>query len=161
MPELKTRKMNRRKGYDYSRCGKYFITICVQNGECILSDISFGDNGKAILSLTGLGMIVSEHIEKLNNIHNSLKMEAFVIMPNHIHMLIAIDYGNTDTNDRVSIPHLINQWKGNITRQAGFSIWQRSYHDHIIWSKDEYERIFNYINNNPDNWLRDCYFLKK
>ena len=57
-----------------------------------------------------------------------------------------------------SVSRVIKQWKGAITKQAGTSIWQKSFHDHIIRNEREYEKIWNYIDGNPLCWEKDCLY---
>lgn len=74
-------------------------------------------------------------------------------MPNHIHAIISID-GTTG----ISVSRIINQYKGMITRQLGYSIWQKSYYDHIVRNEKEYYKIKKYIQTNIINWEQDKYF---
>jgi len=55
------------------------------------------------------------------------------------------------------IPVIISALKKKTTKKIGFSIWQTSYHDHIIRNDDEYLEKWNYIDQNPSNWLEDIY----
>ncbi len=74
-------------------------------------------------------------------------------MPNHIHAIISID-GTTG----ISVSRIINQYKGMITKQLGYSIWQKSYYDHIVRNEKEYYKIKKYIQTNIINWEQDKYF---
>ena len=80
-------------------------------------------------------------------------MDAYVIMPNHIHAIISIEEAQT-----ITISRIINQYKGIVTKQLGYSIWQKSYYDHIIRNEKEYYKIIEYIQNNIINWEKDKYF---
>lgn len=73
-------------------------------------------------------------------------------MPDHIHMIIDIispDIGRTQFAPTIS--RVIKQFKGSITKQIGFSPWQRSFNDHIIRNQAEYAAYWRYIENNPVN----------
>jgi len=56
---------------------------------------------------------------------------------------------------------MVQGLKGAVTRQIGFSLWQRSYHDHIIRNKEDYQRIWQYIDENPLKWTEDRYYKIK
>jgi len=93
-------------------------------------------------------------------------------MPNHIHILVCIvgDDGNRPANVadqradchpplQKSIPNMVQGFKGAVTRRIGFSIWQRSYYDHIIRNEKEYQKIWKYIDDNPLKWELDEYYV--
>jgi REP element-mobilizing transposase RayT len=85
-----------------------------------------------------------------------VSVDWFVIMPNHIHMILRIHTNNNeDTSGRAmrapTGSTVINQMKGWVTKRIGFSIWQKLFHDHIIRDEADYGRIADYIRNNPSN----------
>ncbi len=84
---------NRLRHWDYSSSGRYFITICVENRECVLGDIK---NGEMILS--EYGEIVKHEIVKMNDYNIRAIIDRWVVMPNHIHLLIELtdDKNNED-----------------------------------------------------------------
>ncbi len=165
------RKSNRMNNYDYSSNGLYFITICTKNRATYLSDIVEIPDlvGNAALGvprvkLTEYGEIVDENIKKINEIYRYVSVSKYVIMPDHIHMILFVsDYGEKPVSDGTpraafptrSIPQIINGLKSISTKQIGFSIWQKSFHDHIIRSEKEFLEIWQYIENNPINWAND------
>ena len=142
--ELPERKQNRLPDYDYSQNGAYFITICTQNRRKILSDI-VGDDAHIVPK--PYGAIAEKYIR------NILEVEKYAIMPDHIHMLIRLDYGSmwasTPTNKIASI---VRSFKVLVTKEIGESIFQRSYYDHIIRNQYDYDEIWEYIENNPRKW---------
>ena len=77
-------------------------------------------------------------------------------MPNHIHMIIT-NTNNERTQFAPTISRIIKQMKGIITKEIGYSIWQKSFHDHIIRNEKEYNLIAEYIENNPIKWEDDCF----
>lgn len=95
------RKPNRLSDYDYSRNGAYFVTICTKDSKCILSQIvdkaSVGNVpvgatiGRPQVALTDIGQIVKSIIEKIQTVYYGVKVDNYVIMPNHIHLIISID----------------------------------------------------------------------
>lgn len=148
------RKPNRLKNYDYSSQGAYFITICTLDRKCILSHIVGGD---ALIApqtnLTHFGEIAREYIESMPGI------DKYVIMPNHIHLLIAIDGPMKASAPTISVPNLIRSFKVLVSKEIGQSIWQRSYHDHIIRDEEDYLNHLQYIENNPAKWSEDKYYI--
>ena len=155
---METRKHNRLKDYDYSQNGYYFITICTAEKSKILGDISVGANcvsPKTVYS--EIGKLVDENISVLNDIYETVRVDKYVIMPNHIHLIVAIQNGRTQFAPTVS--RIIKQFKGKITKQVGFCIWQKSFYDHVIRDEKDYLRIWEYIENNPDKWAEDKYFI--
>ena len=82
--ELPERKKNRLENYNYSENGAYFITICVKDRKKILSDI-VGDDAHIVPKR--IGLIVEKYIK------NAREIEKYIIMPDHIHMIIRINNG--------------------------------------------------------------------
>ena len=149
-----SRKPNRLNGYDYSSQGAYFITICTLDRKCTLSHIVGGD---ALIApqtnLTHCGEIARKYIESMPGI------DKYVIMPNHIHLLIAIDGPMKASAPTISVPNLIRSFKVLVSKEIGQSIWQRSYHDHIIRDEEDYLNHLQYIENNPAKWSEDKYYI--
>ena len=165
---METRKHNRLREYDYSQNGYYFITICTAERRKMLCDISVGANCvRPKTTFTEIGRIVDENIGKLNDIYETVRVDKYVIMPNHVHFILAIQNGRTqfapteDTRTQFAptISRIIKQFKGKITKEVGFSIWQKSFYDHIIRDETDYLRIWDYIEYNPDKWTEDQYFI--
>ena len=148
------RKPNRLKNYDYSSQGAYFITICTLDRKCILSRIVGGD---ALIApqtnLTHCGEIARKYIESMPGI------DKYVIMPNHIHLLIAIDGPMKASAPTISVPNLIRSFKVLVSKEIGQNIWQCSYHDHIIRDEEDYLNHLRYIENNPAKWSEDNYYI--
>ena len=169
--EGQTRKYIRLANYDYSSNGMYFITICAQNRNHYFSEITEDPRyvGEAALGLpnvrlTDIGKIVNNNIIMINDIYNYVSVEKYVIMPDHIHMILFISDYDTEIGGRPgaasptkSVNQIINGLKTISTKQIGFSVWQRSFHDHIIRNEREFLEICNYIDNNPMNWVNDIY----
>lgn len=157
------RKKNRLTGFDYSSAGKYFITICTHNKENSLSQIIVGD-GSPVPQLTSIGKIVDKYINCINDKYPSVFVDNYVIMPNHIHLLLAIAENNTE-NTKIS--SVIGWFKYFVTKVYNADsiekvpVFQRSYHDHIIRNDKSYQMIYDYINNNPSVWYSDCYFSEQ
>ncbi|MCL2592922.1 MAG: hypothetical protein FWD82_06110 [Defluviitaleaceae bacterium] len=152
---MEKRKSNRLKDYDYSSNGSYFITICTKDHAKILSQIVGANCVRPKLSK--IGEVVENEITKLSNIYDNVSVNCYVIMPNHIHMIILIQKEGR-TQFAPTISRIIKQFKGTITKQAGFSPWQKSFHDHIIRNEKNFITISEYIKNNPINWKNDCFY---
>ena len=164
---LPRRKLLRLSNYDYSTPGAYFITICTAERRCILSDITVGaaisrppDISHA-LRLTAYGEIVDLAIRNIPVIYPILSIDKYVIMPNHVHLLVRI---HTDESGRQiaapTISTVIGQMKRWASKQAGCSLWQKSFHEHIIRNDRDYEEIASYIDQNPTKWAEDCYHIE-
>ena len=158
--ELPKRKPNR---LDYSQPNAYFITICTKNKEML-----FWENVGASIArpedvrLSKYGKIVVEAIEKISTIYPVITVDNYVVMPNHIHLLLQI---HSDSSGRAmlapTISIVIQQMKGYATKKIGRSIWQKLFHDHVIRDEKGYLKIWNYIEGNPSKWEEDCFYMKE
>ena len=155
------RKANRLPCFDYSSAGVYFITACTKNKECILSEIVGGGALDAPhVKLSAAGKIVEKYIgssEKINGIH----VDNYVIMPNHIHLLIRVESSGTSRAPSPTnqiIPHYMSTLKRFVNRDLGENIFQRSFHDHVVRGQADYLEIWEYIENNPLSWTEDCFY---
>ncbi len=155
------RKPNRLKNYDYSSNGMYFITICTKDKEHIFGKIVGATIGRPPeMSLTRCGQITKYAIENINTHYPAVFVEKYVIMPNHIHLLLLIDTYNENGRPMVAptISTVIQQMKGYVSKQICFSPWQKLFHDHIIRNEKDYEKIWEYIDTNPAKWENDCFY---
>ena len=163
---LPQRKPNRLKGFDYSQNGMYFVTVCTHNRKCILSQIIVWDGILDVpyTMLLNCGKIVDKYINQLNNFYFNIKIEKYVIMPNHIHLLIYVDnpdgMSRTPSPTNAYIPQFISTLKRFCNKEIGYNIFQRSFHDHIIRSDEDYKKIYNYIESNPSKWTEDCFYIE-
>ena len=159
--DIPERKPNRLPNFDYSSPGVYFITICVEGKLCILADIVGGGALDAPQAhLTPLGKIVETYILSGNCVPH-IRVDKYVIMPNHIHLLIAVDSDGTSKTPSPTnavIPHFVSTFKRFCHRDAGAKIFQRSYHDHVVRGEKDYLKIWEYIDNNPAKWEEDCFY---
>ena len=151
--EQPQRKQNRIPEYDYSQTGAYFVTICTQDRQKILSSI-VGDDAHIVPKT--YGMIAEKYIR------NVPEIEKYVIMPNHIHMIIRLDNGSmwastpTDCQPQHNrISNIVRSIKVLVAKEIGESIFQRSYYDHVIRNQRDYEEHINYICKNPLRWKID------
>ncbi len=161
--EYPKRKPNRLKDYDYTSEGAYFLTICTKDRQTILSEI-FADNshiGADIIrpKLSRYGVVVDKAINAIPTHYPNVKIDKYVIMPDHIHLILIIQ--NATDGRIISAPTaktimtVIGQMKRWVSKEIGVSIWQKSYFDHIIRDEDDYITKWNYIENNPAKWLEN------
>ena len=154
--ELPVRKKNRLQGYDYSQNGKYFVTICVKDMHELLGRIVGAISNRPCIELSEIGKAAEIALHKLDE---TIEIDKYIIMPNHIHMIIRIqNSGRTEFAPTIS--SIVRFCKSYVTKQIGYSIWQRSYYDRIIRDETEYQKIWQYIDQNPVQWQNDCYYTK-
>jgi putative transposase len=165
---LHHRRSLRLKEYDYSQEGAYFITICTQNREC-----TFGDVLDWEMVLNDSGRVVTEEWVKSADIRSEIELDAFVVMPNHIHGIVWIRRGDrpvAPTSEPIpvsgpkpkSIGSFIAGFKSACTKHIndmrnarGTPVWQRNYYEHVIRDEDDLNRIRQYIHDNPARWVED------
>lgn len=157
--ELSKRKPNRLPEYDYSRAGYYFITVCTKDKEPLLWLPSVGATcGRPPLS--PLGLIVEEELLHLDSVYANIRLDKFVIMPNHIHLILMIGSdGCGRPQVAPTISRVMKQFKGAVTKRAGLPLWQKSFHDHVIRNESDYLRIWRYMDTNPLKWEEDRYHV--
>jgi len=162
---LPKRKPNRLPDFDYSTPGAYFITICTQDRKPILSQIVGGGALDAPhTQLTTYGQIVHRYILSGNCVPG-VTIAKFVIMPNHIHLILLVDNtavagaSKAPPPTNAVIPHFVSTLKRFCHRDIGARIFQRSYHDHVIRSETDYLKIWQYIDTNPAKWQEDCFYV--
>jgi len=160
MNQLPERKRIRLNGYNYSYKGAYFITICVKDKHEMLGTIDVGAaTCRPHITLSEYGKILDDAINNINNIYECVHVDCYVIMPNHMHMIVSIlERGRQVAAPTISL--VVGNMKRVVSKQIGFSLWQKSFHDHIIRSEDDYNRIWKYIDDNPTLWSEDCYYPK-
>jgi len=153
--------------WDYSSSGYYFVTICTNNMECVLSRIT---DGKVVL--TGIGNIAKRLWLEIPEHFKNVELDEFIIMPNHMHGIVIINNVETchgmslQKNSNVnkfskpisgSLAMIINQYKSSVARicrKNGYNkfAWQPRFYDHIIRNEKLLQKIREYIHNNPLKW---------
>ena len=166
--ELPKRKDIRLKNYNYSSPGAYFVTICTEKRKNFFwsgtfdteafSWCSVGANcvRPQNLPLSNIGKIVSDELEIWNKTYEAVSLHSYVIMPNHLHIMVFIsadEYGRPQVAPTVE--RMVKQFKGAVTKKVGKPIWQKSFIEHVIRNKKDYETRSNYIYENPIRWYYD------
>ena len=148
--QLPKRKRLRLQGYDYSSEGCYFLTICTEHRRNLLSTVVGGDDLGAPkeIKLKPYGKIVEKYILSMEKAYDTIKIENYIIMPNHIHLLILIDTYGLPRSSAPTIPNAVTAFKKFVNRDCKRNIWQRVYIDHIIRNQADYENHWNYVEYN-------------
>ena len=184
-PNIHRRRSIRLKGYDYSQAGLYFVTICVQDRQCLFGKITDSE-----MVLNDFGKIASQCWIEIPQHFPHAVLHEYIIMPNHVHGIIELEThvgaknfspeqipqitpenGAKDfsplpiTNNKPfgtsrTIGSIVRGFKIGVTKQLGYSVWQRNYYEIIIRNEQSYQRIVNYIINNPVNWGKDDFFTE-
>lgn len=174
-PDYHHRQSIRLKGYDYRQAGAYYVTICCYQKICFLGEIING-----IMKPNFAGETAAAVWYNLPRHFPFLELDAFVVMPNHFHGIIVINQhennknlGNIpprQANTEPSLPQgtqsgslgaIVQNFKSVTTRRVNRmyrrkgTIWQRDYHEEIIWNDRAYENIRRYIIENPLTWEHD------
>ena len=164
---LPKRKPTRLKGYDYSTSGAYFVTVCTHQKLHLFGEIKNGE-----MLFNDLGKIANQQILNIESHYKNVKIDKYVVMPNHIHMIIMIfetERINPFPTIRYDISNIVGKFKASITRNVGNAfmhsvrkpIWQRSFHDHIIRGEKDYQKLWEYIDTNVMCWEKDCFYQKE
>lgn len=156
MTNLPNRKYLRLPNYDYSSPGAYFITVCTKNKRKILGHlVGCGACDTPRVECSKYGQILEKHITDMGSKYTHIKVDKYIIMPDHFHMLLRItDYTDKGmsqapypTNNEVS--KFVSLLKRYCNREYGENIWQISYYDHIIRNEKDYLEAIQYIETNP------------
>ena len=161
--ELPKRKHPRLDNYDYSSAGAYFVTICTQNRRCVLSRIVGRGLAPAEImgvEYTSFGEIAEKQLFLLKDRYPYLAVDKYVIMPNHIHVIMILSGRAAGASPRPTIADIVCAYKSLTTRECkknGFEgiLFQTSFYEHIIRGREDYEEIVKYIYENPIRWYYD------
>ena len=166
MEERTSRKTIRLRKFDYSQPGYYFLTICTLNRSRIFGEIvgAIINRPNTQIALSKYGLIVDDAIKNIPKFYQNIIIEKYVIMPNHIHMILVVKNYIEESGRLIIAPtisNIVKQMKRYTSKKAGFSLWQKSFYDHIIRNEQDYKEIYEYIENNPLKWELDKYFIKE
>ena len=166
--ELPKRKNLRLQNYNYNGNGIYFITICTKDKKRIFGKYDVGaiqelpekHAKNRCVQLNLYGQIVENAITKLPERYNEIEVANYIVMPNHIHILVSI---NNDIDSERAIResplrhHLLSKLIGYLKMNTSkaihnynplINVWQRGYIDHIIRDQSDFEHHWNYIEYN-------------
>ena len=168
--EIPQRKLNRLSEYDYGQEGAYFVTLCTQNRSRLFqielpvrNDLCVvPDNGTAHRPCPTKGnLIIHKWIRETENKFPDITIDKYAVMPDHLHLIVT----NKEQYAGCSLPDVMRFFKtmttneyirgvkdGTLTPFDG-KLWQKSYYDHVIRNQQDYNEIWQYIENNPTKWI--------
>ncbi len=177
MDDRPRRRRLRLEGYDYSRNGAYFVTVCTHERKCTLGAVPVGAiHESPVVRLSWAGQCVADTIALLPDRFPMVSVEHSIVMPNHIHLLLLISepaqgairesplHRCAETGNRRSrLSQVVGYLKMNASKKIHqqipqMAVWQRGYHDHIVRDEDDFLRIWSYIEENPLKWELDRYY---
>lgn len=159
--------------YDYRTAGAYFVTLCTADRSLL-----FGEVADDQVRLTTCGHLVGACWVWLAEQYSYLKLDAWTLMPNHLHGVLVISevpavagavrrystlrqQGGPPTITK-SLGRLIGAFKTVSTKRVnvlrgtpGEVVWQRDYYEHVVRGERELDRIRQYIADNPRRWAMD------
>lgn len=155
----------RHPNHDYRGSAAYHVTLCTSRRRSVLSQVC----GQRV-ALTDIGRIVTKELRRTFELRPYAVLVAYVIMPDHIHMLVRIRGDQPLSRElprlprgpqRRSLSSLVGAFKSASSRavRRAFpsmkgAIWQRGYHDNIIRNDDAFAAVMRYIALNPLRWTR-------
>lgn len=167
--EFPKRKNIRLKEYDYNTAGACFVTFCTHNRRQILSKIVpvGATHESPVPILTVQGELLEEILQHIPD-RFSCQIDNYVIMPNHVHLLVSISgearaIHESPLRNRSDLSKMIGYIKMNASKRIRqqihiVDIWQRGYYDHVIRNQADYDDIYRYIENNPTQWEQDEFY---
>ncbi len=157
-PDLHHRRSIRLAGYDYSQAGAYYVTICTAGRDCIFGEVAGGE-----MRLNSFGAIVQREWRRLPLHYPTVSLDAFVVMPNHVHGVIFLGEPGRRNVKRRPLSEIVRGFKTWSARRinqrrdsTGSPVWQRDCYEHIIRDEDDLNRIRQYIVDNPVTWEEDA-----
>lgn len=178
-PQKNHRRSIRLSEYDYSQPGAYYVTIVTWHRESLFGEVVDGE-----MRLNKFGLVARQQWEKLPIRFPNVELGAYIIMPTHMHGIIAILIGRGTAGDREdleadpsrrapthegfqkpvkgSLPTMIRSYKSAVSYRInlmrgteGIPVWQRNYYEHIIRDEKDLQNKTDYINSNPMMWEED------
>lgn len=163
-PKPNTTRRVRLKNFDYRAPGYYFITICQQSRAHL-----FGSVDARGMKLNAAGDMIAASTQQIATKHANTDIDSFVVMPNHVHLLLGLNLSET-TMEPDSVIHVMQWWKTVTTKRYiegvkrfewprfNGKLWQEGYHDRIVRDQRELEYIRHYIEQNPMRWEEDTFY---
>src|SRR5688572_2190000 len=136
----RTARLHRRlsirlRGYDYAWAGVYFVTFCTHLRRCMLGEIDEGE-----LRLSEAGRTVAQSVIDLPELFPLLKIDAAVVMPNHVHAILCL--GCDSKQKPAVLGEVVRSWKARSARairsgpDPSFG-WHRNYYERILRNDEE------------------------
>jgi REP element-mobilizing transposase RayT len=152
----------RLKDYDYSSQGAYFVTICTHHRQYL-----FGQIVNEVMNRNRWGDMAWDYWKLIPDHFPHAQIDAFVVMPNHIHGILFITHDVNPNGDsrKGGLGAIVGSYKSVVSKQIHVQfdvtdlIWQRNYHEHIIRNPDEYNILSAYIQDNPRRWIQDVHYV--
>ena len=150
-PDRHHRRSVRLRDYDYGTPGAYFVTICTRDRMNTL-----GESAGEHIVLSEAGLIAGSTWESLPSRFPSVQLDAFIVMPNHLHGIVAL----RSTGSSVTVGLLVRTFKGAAARAVRVSVmpdfaWQRGYHERVVRNERELIALRRYVEDNPRSWSHD------
>ena len=174
------RRSLRLRGFDYSQEGAYFVTICTHDRACLFGEVVDGE-----MRLNDVSRVVQTVWDGLLERFPSVELDAFVVMPNHVHGILVVGAALAPPKRRnvgaglalplggaassaptgttsTTLGNVVRAFKSmsaigvnRLLKRLGQPLWQRGYYEHIIRSEKSLSRIQEYIATNPSSWELD------
>ena len=182
---LPKRTHARLKCYDYATPGVYFITICARDRKCVFSKIVTDENEQVANDYTEFGKIAERNLLALEQRFTNLRIDKYVIMPNHIHALFVLTDCDSEAagasprptigaspcptigaSPRTTISDIVCAFKSLTAKECRkisptAKLFQTSFYDHIVRTELVYADVVRYIENNPLAWQLDELYEKQ
>ena len=171
-PKIHRRRSIRLRGYDYAQEGVYFVTVCTHNHTLLFGEISSDQ-----MRLNNAGCTLVTQWQALPVRFPNVRLDAFVVMPNHIHGIIVLTRQKVASRDGATgatlvvaptpLGSVVGAYKSLTTvdyvhgvKASGWmpfdgKLWQRNYYEHVIRDEAALSRIRDYIVHNPAKWAGD------
>jgi len=160
-PDRHHRRSIRLRGYDYAQVGAYYITLCTHGRAWFFGRIVDG-----VMALSEAGQIAERELLQTPDVRPNTQIDAYVVMPNHVHVIFVIVYRDADTPQEAAtfrspartVGAIVRGYKGAVTSQVNKlngteePVWQRNYYEHIVRNDADLNRIRRYIEANPVRW---------
>jgi len=155
----------RLRGYDYASPGLYFLTVCIQDRSHRLGEIAAD-----IFRPNDAGIMVERHLRTIPERFPGASLDACCLMPNHLHAIVGIGIDDPSMPSFPSVSAIMNWFKSATTvmyirgvQSEGWPrfpkhLWLEGYHDHIIRTERDLDRIREYIESNATNWHKDSFY---
>ncbi len=156
--DTKNRKLNRLESFDYGEAGCYFVTLCTHCRQ-VLFQMENPTVGNGLCAVPN--RIIHKWVAETQNKFSNIKIDKYVVMPDHLHLLVSIQQRDAGH----SLPDVMRFFKTMTTNEyirgvkQGLlpvfdgKLWQKSYYDHVIRNQQDYNEIWEYIENNPTKWM--------